>query len=600
MEDACVAEKATIRTITPAWEVKASFLAVVGNPPSGRLRTQGMKDSAHVLDQDHAVRRSALASAAGGVLAVGAGVAVAHLLAALTQPSRSPLVAVGAAFIDLTPTWLKELAVEKFGTADKAVLLGTIATILVLVAAGVGLLARRYRRAAIVLASAVGLVAAVAALSRPGASAVDAVPAVVGALVAGGALALITRPAAPREVLPVPPEPVAARTGPADAMSGLASSEGRSSIPVGADAPRVAAQDHAPGRRSVLLGVVGVAGLAVVAGSVGEVVGRRRSDVSAARAAIRLPAPDDPAVMLPSTVEVGVPGVTPFRVPNAEFYRVDTALTVPAVDPGSWSLSVGGMVDRPYSLSYADLLAMPLVERDLTLTCVSNEVGGQYAGNARWLGVRVKDLLAHAGVDPRADQLLSRSVDGWSASTPIAAVTDDRDAIVAVAMNGEPLPAEHGFPARMVVPGLYGFVSATKWLVSLEPSTYSAEQAYWTQRGWATDAPVRTMARIDVPQPLSTVRAGRVAVAGVCWAQHRGIDGVEVQVDDGPWRTAKLGSVPSDDTWRQWVVSWDATPGRHTLRARATDGTGRTQPQARLTPFPSGAQGWHEVVVIVE
>ena len=419
----------------------------------------------------------------------------------------------------------------------------------------------------------------------------DAVPALVGALVAGAALALITRPVPPREAAAVLPEPVAARTGPADAMSGLGPDDAASSLAV---------ETPAPGRRSVLLGVVGVAGLAVVAGSAGEVVGRRRSDVSAARAAIRLPVPEDPAVTLPSAVEVGVPGVTPFRVPNADFYRVDTALTVPAVDPGTWTLRVGGMVDRPYSLSYADLLALPLVERDLTLTCVSNEVGGQYAGNARWLGVPVKDLLAHAGVDPRADQLLSRSVDGWSASTPIAAVTDGRDAIVAVAMNGEPLPAEHGFPARMVVPGLYGFVSATKWLVALEPSTYSAEQAYWTQRGWATDAPVRTMARIDVPQPLSTVRAGRVAVAGVCWAQHRGIDGVELQVDDGPWRTAKLGSVPSDDTWRQWVVTWDAAPGRHTLRARATDGTGRTQPEARLTPFPSGAQGWHEVVVIVE
>jgi DMSO/TMAO reductase YedYZ molybdopterin-dependent catalytic subunit len=392
--------------------------------------------------------------------------------------------------------------------------------------------------------------------------------------------------------------PVTERVGPADAMAVLDGSAAgpRSTSDENGREPRAAGPD----RRSVLLGVAGVAGVAVVAGSLGEGIGRRRSDVSAARAAIRLPAPDDPAVMLPSTVEVGVPGVTPFRVPNGDFYRVDTALTVPAIDPATWTLEVGGMVDRPYVLSYADLLAMPLVERDLTLTCVSNEVGGQYAGNARWLGVRVQDLLAHAGVDPRADQLLSRSVDGWSASTPIAAVTDGRDAIVAVAMNGEPLPAEHGFPARMVVPGLYGFVSATKWLVALEPSTYSAEQAYWTRRGWATDAPVRTMARIDVPQPLSTVAAGRVAVAGVCWAQHRGIDGVEVQVDDGPWRTAKLGSVPSDDTWRQWVVAWEATPGRHVLRARATDGTGRTQPSTRLTPFPSGAQGWHEVVVTVE
>jgi DMSO/TMAO reductase YedYZ molybdopterin-dependent catalytic subunit len=349
----------------------------------------------------------------------------------------------------------------------------------------------------------------------------------------------------------------------------------------------------------VLVGVLGVAGAALVAGSVGEVIGRLRSDTTASRAAIRLPVPDDPATALPANVELGVEGVTPFRVANADFYRVDTNLVVPNVDVSTWSLAVGGMVDRPYTLTFDELLAMPMVERDLTLTCVSNEVGGQYAGNARWLGVRVKDLLARAGVNPAADQLISRSTDGWTASTPIAAVTDGRDAIVAVAMNGEPLPSEHGFPARMIVPGLYGFISATKWLVALEPSTYAAEQAYWTKRGWATDAPIRTMARIDVPAPLSTVNAGKVAIAGVCWAQHRGIDGVEVQVDDGAWRPAKLGGVPSDDTWRQWMVAWDATPGRHTIRARATDGTGATQPDARLTPFPSGAQGWHEVVVTV-
>jgi DMSO/TMAO reductase YedYZ molybdopterin-dependent catalytic subunit len=500
-----------------------------------------------------------------GLVSVAAGVAVAHLLSGLTRPARSPLVAVGGAFIDLTPTWLKEYAVATFGTADKPILLGTIGVLIAVAAVLIGLLSRRLRRTAVALAGAVGLVAAVAALSRPGATALDALPSVVGAAVASAALAWLTR----ARVEPLHDDP-----------SGVG------------DAPL-------PSRRSVLVGVLGVAGAALVAGSVGEVIGRLRSDTTASRAAIRLPAPDDPAMALPANVEVGVDGVTPFRVANADFYRVDTNLVVPNVDVSTWTLAVGGMVDRPYTLTFDELLAMPMIERDLTLTCVSNEVGGQYAGNARWLGVRVKDLLARAGVSPGADQLISRSTDGWTASTPIAAVTDGRDAIVAVAMNGEPLPSEHGFPARMIVPGLYGFISATKWLVALEPSTYAAEQAYWTKRGWATDAPIRTMARIDVPAPLSTVNAGKVAIAGVCWAQHRGIDGVEVQVDDGEWRTAKLGGVPSDDTWRQWVVTWDATPGRHTLRARATDGTGATQPDARLTPFPSGAQGWHETVVTV-
>ena len=496
---------------------------------------------------------------------MAAGVAVAHLLAGLTRPARSPLVAVGGAFIDLTPTWLKEYAVATFGTADKPILLGTIGVLIAVAAVLVGLLSRRLRRTAVALAGAVGLVAAIAALSRPGATPLDALPSVLGAVVAAASLAWLTR----ARVEPLRDDP-----------SGVG------------DAPL-------PSRRSVLVGVLGVAGAALVAGSVGEVIGRLRSDTTASRAAIRLPAPDDPAKALPANVEVGVEGVTPFRVANSDFYRVDTNLVVPNVDVSTWSLAVGGMVDRPYMLTFDELLAMPMVERDLTLTCVSNEVGGQYAGNARWLGVRVKDLLARAGVNPAADQLISRSTDGWTASTPIAAVTDGRDAIVAVAMNGEPLPSEHGFPARMIVPGLYGFISATKWLVALEPSTYAAEQAYWTKRGWATDAPIRTMARIDVPAPLSTVNAGKVAIAGVCWAQHRGIDGVEVQVDDGAWRPAKLGGVPSDDTWRQWMVAWDATPGRHTIRARATDGTGATQPDARLTPFPSGAQGWHEVVVTV-
>lgn len=534
-------------------------------PRGAPLRTQRVDTLTAPAPARRRTGPTRVGAALSGLVSVAAGVAVAHLLAGLTSPSRSPFVAVGGAFIDLTPTWLKEYAVATFGTADKAVLLSTIGVLIAVASLLIGLLSRRARRTAVALAGAVGLVAAVAALSRPGASALDALPSVVGAATAAGALLWLTRPKQ-------------------DALRDDPSSVG--------DAPL-------PSRRSVLAGVLGVAGAAVVAGGLGEVIGRIRSDTTASRAAIRLPAPVDPAKPLPAGVEVGVDGVTPFRVANADFYRVDTNLVVPNVDVASWTLDIGGMVDRPYSLTFDELLAMPMVERDLTLTCVSNEVGGQYAGNARWLGVRVSDLLARAGVSPDADQLISRSTDGWTASTPIAAVTDSRDAIVAVAMNGEPLPAEHGFPARMVVPGLYGFVSATKWLVSLEPSTYAAEQAYWTKRGWATDAPVRTMARIDVPRPLSTVAPGRVAIAGVCWAQHRGIDGVEVQVDDGPWRTAKLGAVPSDDTWRQWVLPWDATSGRHTIRARATDSTGTTQPSARLTPFPSGAQGWHEVVVTV-
>ena len=504
------------------------------------------------------MRRPRTLDALRGVVALLLGVGTAHLVAALTDPARSPLAVAGGVVVRIVPTWLEQLAVQRLGTNDKPALLAGLGVAVLVAGACAGLLARRSRVAGTVLVLLVAGTAVVAALVAPVAVPLDALPSALGAVVAVAAFLLLTRP--PRDEVDEAPS-------------------------------------AGPARRTVVVGVLAVAAGALLAAGAGETVRRGREAQAALRRAIRLPAPADPAAALPADVEVGVADVTPFRVPPADFYRVDTALVVPQVDPGTWSLRIGGMVRAPLEIGYDDLLAMPLVERDLTLTCVSNEVGGPYAGNARWLGVRLADLIARVGIDPRAEQLLSRSVDGWSASTPVSVALDGRDAIVAVGMDGEPLPAEHGYPARLVVPGLYGFVSATKWLTEIEATTYAAEQAYWTQRGWATDAPVRTMARIDVPRPLTTVRAGEVAVAGVCWAQHRGVARVEVQVDDGPWRTARLGGAPSDDTWRQWVLVWKADPGRHTLRVRATDGTGATQPADRLTPFPSGAQGWHEVVV---
>lgn len=512
-------------------------------------------------------------SALRGVVAVALGVAVGHLAAALTDPARSPLAAAGSLVVDLTPTWLEQLAIRLLGTNDKPALLAGLGLAVVVLAAVAGLLARRHRSLGTAMVLALALAAAGASLTRPGATLLDALPSVAGAVVATAAFAALTRRS------PVAAEP---ELPPSFAGDAAARPKGQ------------------PSRRSVLFGVLAVGAGAAVVGAVGESVRRAGASAAAALRQVVLPSPVDPALPLPADVEVGVPDVTPFRVANADFYRVDTALVVPQVDPSRWTLTVGGMVASPFTLTYDDLLALPMVERDLTLTCVSNEVGGPYAGNARWLGVRLADLLSRAGVDPGAEQLLSTSVDGWTASTPISAALDGRDAIVAVGMNGEPLPAEHGFPARLVVPGLYGFVSATKWVTSIEARRYADRTAYWTERGWAIDAPVRTMARIDAPRPLSTVPAGRVAIGGVAWAQHRGIDGVEVQVDDGPWREARLGGVPSDDTWRQWVLAWDAEPGRHVLRVRATDRTGETQTPDRRTPFPSGATGWHEVVVTVE
>ena len=245
------------------------------------------------------------------------------------------------------------------------------------------------------------------------------------------------------------------------------------------------------------------------------------------------------------------------------------------------------------------MLAYPTIERDITLTCVSNQVGGEYAGNARWIGIPLATVLEAAGVQAAADQIVSRSIDGMSIGTPTAVALDGRDAMLAVAMNGEPLPAVHGYPVRLIVPGLYGYVSATKWLVELELTTFDAYDPYWVQRGWSKEGPIKTMSRIDAPKPLARIPAGRTAIAGVAWAQHRGVGRVEVRVDGGAWAETRLAEVDTIDTWRQWVYEWDAPSGNHTLEVRATDATGQTQPESRAEPFPNGATGWHSVVVTV-
>jgi DMSO/TMAO reductase YedYZ molybdopterin-dependent catalytic subunit len=325
----------------------------------------------------------------------------------------------------------------------------------------------------------------------------------------------------------------------------------------------------------------------------------RRFSAAGSRAQVRLPAPARVARRAPAGAELKIPGLSSFYTPNASFYRVDTDLVLPQVSPADWTLSIGGMVEREIEFSFSELLKQPLTEADITLTCVSNEVGGPYVGNARWLGASLPALLRRAGIKRGADQVLSTSTDGMTISTPVAAIMDGRTALLAVGMNGQPLPIAHGFPARMVVPGLYGYVSATKWVTHLEVTTYAAKKAYWTQRGYAAQAPIKTESRIDVPKPLSQVKAGHVAVAGVAWAQHRGIEAVEVNVDGGPWHRARLAAADGIDTWRQWVWAWDADPGLHTLQVRATDGTGATQPSQRAQPFPNGASGWDSTVVTV-
>jgi DMSO/TMAO reductase YedYZ molybdopterin-dependent catalytic subunit len=302
---------------------------------------------------------------------------------------------------------------------------------------------------------------------------------------------------------------------------------------------------------------------------------------------------------LPAGTELSIPGLSSFYTPNSSFYRVDIDLVLPEVSPEDWMLRIDGMVSRPVELTFAELLAMPLTETDITLVCVSNQVGGPYAGNARWLGAPLAALLRRAGVRAGADQVLSSAADGMTISTPLTTILDGRDALLAVGMNGQPLPVAHGFPARMVVPGLYGYTSATKWVTRLTVTTFAAQRAYWTQRGYAAVAPIHTESRIDVPKPLAQVSAGRVAVAGVAWAPATGIAAVQVSVDNGPWHTARLAAADGIDTWRQWLWTWDAAPGLHQLQVRATDAKGVTQPSRRAQVFPSGATGWDSVVVTV-
>jgi DMSO/TMAO reductase YedYZ molybdopterin-dependent catalytic subunit len=542
-------------------------------------------------------RRGALA----GLLACGAALGAAELLAGLVGGRSSPLVAVGGAAIDATPGWLKELAIRAFGERDKLALLAGIAAVLAGFAVAVGSLAARRLRLGLAGVALLGAAGAAAALTRPGAGPLDALPSLAGAVAGSAALLALVRAAsaqAPRTGAPssdtgAPSSDAAPRSGPR--WGSVAAAEtarpGVSTAPSGTPGAGV---DR---RRFLLTGAL-VAGGAVAAGTGGRVLGRR-SDVTASRAAVAIPAPASAARPPAEGAAVELPGLSSFYTPNRDFYRVDTSLVVPRIAAGDWRLRVHGRVRRELGLDFRQLLARPLIERDITLSCVSNEVGGGYVGTARWTGVPLAGLLREAGVDAGADQLVSRSADGFTIGTPTAVVLDGRDAMLAVAMNGEPLPLTHGFPVRMLVPGLYGYVSATKWLVDLELTGFGDFDPYWVRRGWARQAPVKTMSRIDTPRPLARVAAGRVAVAGVAWAQHRGIRRVEARADGGPWRPARLAAEHSADTWRQWVWPWEATPGRHTLEVRATDGTGATQPEDRAPPFPDGATGWHSVVVTV-
>ena len=314
--------------------------------------------------------------------------------------------------------------------------------------------------------------------------------------------------------------------------------------------------------------------------------------------AARLIAPVTKPKPLAQGVSLNIPGLSPFFTPDAQFYRVDTALVVPRVEPSTWQLRIHGMVDNPMTITFGELMKQPMIEHDVTLTCVSESVGGSYIGNARWQGALLAPLLRKVGVQPGADQIVMRDVNGMNLGVATDPVMDGRASLLAVGMNGQPLPQDHGFPVRVVVPGLYGYVSACKWVVDMQLTTFAAFDAYWAQRGWSQQAPIKTESRIDVPKDGSSLPAGKVTIAGVAWAQHRGIEAVEVYID-GTWHEAKLAAQDTIDTWRQWYYIWDAVPGQHAIKVRATDKTGHTQTAVVHGPPPNGATGYHTIEVSV-
>ncbi len=494
----------------------------------------------------------ALAGLVAGLMAL----AVGHALALVLGVRVSPVSAVAEGIIALTPGPVAETLIGLVGRYDKPILVAGVVVGVLAIAAATGLLARRSQGLAVLVAVATGALGALAAWTRPDAGPYDVLPAAVGTVVWVVALGVLSDRLA-RHLR---------------------------------DAPESAEADA--GRRRFLMEAAVVAAAAVVVGTAGQLFGAGRRGVESVRRLLRLPVTSG---AVPDGAQPAGPPVAAWRTPNPEFYRIDTALVVPAIDPTEWRLRVHGLVERELELSYRELVDRELTEGWVTLCCVSNEVGGDLVGNAWWSGVRVADLLAEAGVQPGADAVLQTSQDGWTCGTPLEVLTDDRNALLAVAMNGEPLPLEHGFPVRAVVPGLYGYVSATKWLVDLEVTRFADITAYWTERGWSERGPVKTQSRIDVPRGGASVEAGSVRIGGVAWAQHTGIERVEYRLDGTRWTEATLGRVPNVDTWVQWSGTIEVGPGRHTLGVRATDRSGYTQTSVRTDVVPDGATGWHVV-----
>jgi DMSO/TMAO reductase YedYZ molybdopterin-dependent catalytic subunit len=511
-----------------------------------------------------------------GILAGAAGLATSYLAANALSIRESPVVAVAEDVIRLTPGAVAEAAIDVLGHRDKPVLVAVILLLSVGLFAVVGRLARRSWSAPTLLLLALALAGVLAVLLPKGtANASDALPVAVGFTTWLLALSLLTAPLR-----------TADGAGP-----------GADAAPADAAGPTEPTGLPESSRRRFLVGAATMAGAAAVVGVLGRYVGAGRREVERIRGLLRLPGVTAPDV--PPSALIGAADVTPWLTTAEDFYRIDTAISVPVIDPVEWRVRIHGMVDREIELTFDELNAFEKTEAWVTLTCVSNVVGGNLIGNAWWSGVRLATLLAEAGVEPGADAVLQTSEDGWTCATPVEALTDDRNAMLAVAMNGKPLPIEHGFPVRTVVPGLYGYVSATKWVVDLEVTRFADVEAYWTTKGWGERGPVKLSSRIDVPGSGAELEPGEVVVAGVAWAQHTGIASVEVSVDGGAWEAGEIADPGTDDTWVQWRALVELEPGDHVLQVRATDKDGLVQTGVDRDVLPDGATGWHGVDVSV-
>ena len=512
-------------------------------------------------------------AAFSGVMSAAVVLGVAEVVSLVSGAAGSPLFAVGSLVIDLAPAGVKEFVIAIFGTGDKAALLTLMGILIVVISAAAGVLESRRPPFGVIVLGIGGLVALIAVVTRAGSTGFDGIATVVGA-VAGVVVLRLSIERLGRWQRAAEGRATATRSGPVTWPS--------------------------LERRGFLTLAIVAGAASVVAGTGARLINATSDKIAAIRTKLTLPKAAVPADPVSAGATLDVPGISSFVTPNAHFYRIDTALQVPSIDPDKWMLKITGMVENEVSLTFAELLAKPLEEHLATLTCVSNEVGGDLIGTALWLGYPIRDLLAKAVPKAGADMVLSTSIDGFTAGTPLSVLQDaGTNALLAVGMNGEALPLEHGFPVRMVVPGLYGYVSATKWVVELKVTKFSEDQGYWTPRGWDAKGPIKLASRIDTPLSGASVAAGTVAIAGVAWEQHVGVKSVEVRVDNGPWVTATLADSISADTWRQWVYRWPAKTGSHTIQVRATDASGATQRQAHQPPAPNGSEGWHSITVSV-